>query len=433
MKGKAWPVVTIGQIASPGKNALVGGPFGSDLVSRDYVEHGVPVIRGANMGSGRWIGGDFVFVSAQKADSLSANCAKPGDLVFTQRGTIGQVALVPENGPERYLISQSQMKLTVDPAKADHIFLFYVFCTEEHQNYIQQNAIRTGVPHTNLSILRGTPVRLPSLQDQKAIAAVLSALDAKIELNNRINEELEGMAKLLYDYWFVQYDFPISAAQAAAMGKPHLESKPYRASGGKLTHNETLNREIPDGWTVKPLFDAMAVQYGFPFSTTQFTTEPTDIPVVRIRDILANTISLYTTEHVDSRYELLPNDLVIGMDGNFHMNFWDKAGCYLNQRSVRIRARANSSISTFQAYFEMSPYIKAREKNVSRTTVGHLSDKDLKRLYLLEPASGNEFGQRQVFDSMLTKITHARAENQALTALRDWLLPMLMNGQVSVG
>jgi type I restriction enzyme S subunit len=200
-----------------------------------------------------------------------------------------------------------------------------------------------------------------------------------------------------------------------------------------MIYNEILKREIPVGWNVKPLFDAMSVQYGFPFSTQQFTTEVTDVPVVRIRDILANTISLYTTERVDIKYRLKPNDLVVGMDGNFHINFWDKEGSYLNQRSVRIRARDDCSIASFQAYFELSPYIKAREKNVSRTTVGHLSDKDLKRLHLLEPITSKEFNPRNTFDSLLTKIVHSRVENQELTQLRDWLLPMLMNGQVTVG
>ena len=92
-------------------------------------------------------------------------------------------------------------------------------------------------------------VQLPSPREQAAIAKLLSALDAKIELNNRINEELEGMAKLLYDYWFVQFDFPITAAQAAAMGNPKLKGQPYRASGGKMLYNPALKRDIPEGWT----------------------------------------------------------------------------------------------------------------------------------------------------------------------------------------
>ena len=198
-----WRKQTIADIAAPSNNALVGGPFGSNLVSRDYTPSGVPVIRGQNMGFGRWVSGEFVFISEDKAEDLSANIARPGDLVFTQRGTLGQVAIVPPASFDRYIISQSQMKLTVDPAKADTKFLFYFFTSEEQQDYIRRNAIQTGVPHTNLGHLRTTPLLLPPLPEQRAIAAVLGALDDKIELNRRMNETLEALAQSLFKSWFV--------------------------------------------------------------------------------------------------------------------------------------------------------------------------------------------------------------------------------------
>ena len=101
-----WRVVSVLDLAADERNATVGGPFGSDLTSKDYVESGVPVIRGANM-SGPWVGGEFVFVSDTKAESLSANTAVPFDLVLTQRGTLGQASMVPKDGYSLYVISQS--------------------------------------------------------------------------------------------------------------------------------------------------------------------------------------------------------------------------------------------------------------------------------------------------------------------------------------
>src|SRR5258708_11874866 len=173
---------TVSEIAAPVRNALVGGPFGSNLVSNDYVAVGVPVIRGQNMG-GRWVSGEFAYVTEEKARTLEANLARPGDILFTQRGTLGQVSLVPTGSYDRYLVSQSQMKLTVNGELADPLFLYYVFSTAEQQDYIRQHAIQTGVPHTNLGILRQTPVPLPPLAEQRAIAAILVALDDKIELH----------------------------------------------------------------------------------------------------------------------------------------------------------------------------------------------------------------------------------------------------------
>ena len=174
-----WESSTVRGIASSARNAIVGGPFGSDLVSRDYVEHGVPVIRGQNM-SGQWVSGNFVFVTPAKAKSLVANLARPGDIVFTQRGTLGQVSLVPEKPFESYLVSQSQMKLSVNREAADPLFFFYVFTSEEQQELIRGGTIQTGVPHINLGILRDIPVQLPPLPEQRAIAGALSEVDALI-------------------------------------------------------------------------------------------------------------------------------------------------------------------------------------------------------------------------------------------------------------
>jgi len=242
---------TVGDIAAPTRNALVGGPFGSDLVSKDYVHSGVPVIRGANMGHGRWVDGDFVYVTPEKADALASNCAKPGDLVFTQRGTLGQVALVPKDGADRYLISQSQMKVTLDPKKADALFLYYVFISAEQQAYIRRNAIATGVPHTNLGILRNTPLTLPSLNEQKAIAAALGSLDDKIELNRRMNATLESMARALFQSWFVDFD-PV---RAKLDGRRPIGLDDRTASLFSDSFQDSCIGSIPVGWEAGKLAD----------------------------------------------------------------------------------------------------------------------------------------------------------------------------------
>ena len=171
-----WESSSVSAIASSTRNAIVGGPFGSDLVSKDYVAHGVPVIRGQNM-SAQWISGSFVFVTPAKAKSLEANLAHPGDIVFTQRGTLGQVSLVPDKSFSTYLVSQSQMKLSVNRKVADPLFLFYFFTSYEQQKSIQGRTIQTGVPHINLGILREMPVRLPPLAEQRTIAKALSDAD----------------------------------------------------------------------------------------------------------------------------------------------------------------------------------------------------------------------------------------------------------------
>ena len=266
-----------------------------------------------------------------------------------------------------------------------------------------------------MGILNKFELKKIKYDEQKKISRILSKIDKKIELNNKINSELEAMAKTIYDYWFLQFEFP------------NKEGKPYKLSGGKMVWNEELKREIPEGWEIKSIFDELSVKYGFPFATDKFTDVKTDIPVVRIRDILTNTISTYSNENVDEKYRLNEQDLLIGMDGNFHMNYWIDNTSYLNQRSVRLRTKDTSNVSIIQVKYNIAPYIKAKEERAGGSTVGHLSDKDLKELKILVPKTKK---LREILDNTLMKIVKNRKENQELTSLRDFLLPLLMNGQV---
>lgn len=176
---KDWEAKTLGQLAANVRNAVVGGPFGSDLTAEDYCSDGVPVIRGSNLHK-RVVQGPFVYVSAQKSKALEANLARPGDVVFTQRGTLGQVALVPYGEHEAYLVSQSQMKVTLDASLADGDFIVQVFSHPEFKRKVIASAIQTGVPHLNLAILRGYVIPRPAVDEQRAIARALNDIDAWI-------------------------------------------------------------------------------------------------------------------------------------------------------------------------------------------------------------------------------------------------------------
>lgn len=207
---KHWSDVAVADLQAPVRWALNGGPFGSKLISRDYKEEGVPVVRGTNLSLDKRFGlDDFVFVSEAKADELLPNNAHPGDVVFTQRGTLGQVGIIPRSSPyPRYVISQSQMKLTVDDSKADADWLYYYFCNPATQQEMINRASASGVPHINLAVLREFRLSLPPLDEQRRIASILSAYDDLIENNTRRITILEEMARHIYEEWFVHFRFP---------------------------------------------------------------------------------------------------------------------------------------------------------------------------------------------------------------------------------
>ncbi len=415
---------TLNTLIADEPKSIISGPFGSNIGKRFFQAKGIPVIRGNNLSVNtiKFIDSGFVFVTREKADEL--NCyAIPNDIIFTAVGTIGQVGLIEEGlDYQEYVISNKQIRVRFDSNKIFPLYAFYWFSSKWMQNIINQRNVGSTVPLLNLWVVRGLPIKLPkSIITQRNIVDILENISYKIELNNKINHELEAMAKTIYDYWFVQFDFP------------NEQGKPYKSSGGKMVYNKELKREIPEGWEVVKMIENMDVQYGFPYSTKLFNNEENGVPVIRIRDILESTISLFSTEKADDKYKIDKGDLLIGMDGNFHMNFWDKENCYLNQRCVKIKQKNEYSVSTFQTLFDTQPYIKAREKNVSRTTVGHLSANDINGLNIMKASDNIQIQANKIFDAILDKILINRNENQELTALRDWLLPMLMNGQVTVG
>ena len=293
---------------------------------------------------------------------------KKGDLItpLTEQaiGLLGSTAWIPESG--KYIQSQDIAKITCKEELLDKRFAYYLISSDMVKRQLSAAAQQTKIRHTSPDKIKDCTVWLPPLPEQKKIGQLLSDIDRKIALNRAINDKLEAMAKQLYDYWFVQFDFP------------DANGKPYKSSGGKMVWNEKLKREIPEGWKVLPLFEAISVQYGFPFATEQFTEEITNVPVVRIRDILEGTTSAYSLEDTDEKYRLNEGDVLVGMDGNFHINFWHNNEAYLNQRCVRLRPYGDSDISSIQILHGISPYIKAKEQSAKGSTVGHLSDKDMK-------------------------------------------------------
>ena len=362
----------------------------------------------------------FMVASAKQAEIDKCSIGK-GMVAITKdsetRDDIGVATYIADDF-ENVVLGYHCALIIPNSAIVDGKYLNAFMHTRYIQKYFENNASGSGQRYTlSNDTIGNIPVLLPSIEEQHIIGNVLADIDRKIELNKQINDNLEAMAKQLYDYWFVQFDFP------------NEEGKPYKSSGGAMVWNEKLKREIPEGWNVANVFDELSVQYGFPFSTELFTEEPTSIPVVRIRDILENSVSAYSKEEVDGKYKLQKQDLLVGMDGNFHMNYWNDNVSYLNQRSVRLRAKSKSTVSIMQAKYDIAPYIKAKEFRAKGSTVGHLSDKDLKELFVLV-CPNIDF--RNKFDSILAEIIENRCEMIELTKQRDELLPLLMNGQASV-
>lgn len=197
-----FPTVTLESLALPAKGSFAMGPFGSDIKTDNFVDFGVPIIKGQNLGGGRLLEDSFDYLTEEKADELSNSIAKSGDIVFTHRGTLGQVAMIPRQSRyPRYIVSQSQMKVSLDEKLALPEYVTYYFQSSLGQHVLMSYASQTGVPAIGqpLTSLRKMLVILPSIDEQRAIASVLGALDDKIESNQRQQSTLLGICHAAFN------------------------------------------------------------------------------------------------------------------------------------------------------------------------------------------------------------------------------------------
>lgn len=243
-----WLQTTLGELEGSGDADIQTGPFGTVLKASEYSSNGVPVISVGEIRHGYIdISDKTPKVSAEITQKLPKFILKSGDIVFGRKGAIDRNSIINE-GQCGWFLGSDGIRLRLSDGIDSH-FVSYQFCCSSVGKWLLQNSSGSVMPSLNQKTLNRLPLWLPSLEDQQAISNILSAIDKKIELNNKINAELEAMAKLIYDYWFVQFDFT------------DANGNPYKSSGGKMVYNETLKREIPGGWDVFQLSSILKSNY----------------------------------------------------------------------------------------------------------------------------------------------------------------------------
>ncbi len=306
---------------------------------------------------------------------------------------------------------------------------------------MNNNAVMTLRCSLNEQIFSYLDLLLPSYKEQVSIGDFLYLIQEKIALNRRINSELEGMAKLLYDYWFVQYDFPLSAAQAAALGKPRLAGQPYRTSGGKMVYDSQLKREIPKGWVVGSLNCLGEIVGGSTPSTKEdHFFSPQGTPWITPKDLSRNTGNKFITRGEvgvtdegikGASLTLLPAGTVL-MSSRAPIGYTAIARNPVTTNQGFKSFVPSKGYSTEFIYYTLNHLMKTIEQNASGSTFKEVSGGTLKSIQtqLPEPSNLSEFSD--LMQPIFSQQDNLERQNQELTTLRDWLLPMLMNGQVRV-
>ena len=262
----------------------------------------------------------------------------------------------------------------------------------------------------------------PNIDIQNKIADILTSIDKKIQINNQINQELEAMAKTLYDYWFVQFDFP------------DQNGKPYKSSGGKMVYHPELKREIPEGWGVDSLWNIANFYNGLAMQKYRpVTTEDDYLPVIKIREMMNGFSKDTEKARLDIPTEAVVErgDILFSWSATLEVIIWGKERGALNQHIFKV---TSDIYPKSFIYFELKSYLKVFKAiaELRKTTMGHITQDHLKQAKIVVPSIELISKLDTQLQPIMLKQQILENQNQELTQLRDWLLPMLMNGQVKV-
>jgi type I restriction enzyme S subunit len=305
-------------------------------------------------------------------------------------------------------------------SNTDSKFLYYSLFRDDFFNHMMNGSKGTKMPRGDKSQILRFHIPKIELSTQQKIASVLSVLDSKIELNNRINAELEAMAKTLYDYWFVQFEFP------------DKNGKPYKTSGGKMVWSEELKREIPEGWKIGTLLDIANYENGLPCQ--KFRPNGAGfLRVIKIREMnegFSSNTELVRTD-IPAKAIIENGDVLFSWSASLDVKIWTGGKGALNQHIFKVTSNNYPKSFYFYQLLNYLHHFKMMAEN-RKTTMGHITQEHLKQSRIAIPPIQFTLELEKIIAPLFSKKVINEIENQKLTELRDWLLPMLMNGQVKV-
>jgi len=338
----------------------------------------------------------------------------------------GKTAFVDVLDEEEIAFGSSEFIVLRKTPNTDPMFIYYLAISPTfRKRAISCMEGTSGRKRVSEKTLKYFELNFPPIENQKQIAKVLSDLDTKIELNNKINTELEAMAKLIYDYWFVQFDFPDE------------NGKPYKFSGGKMVYNEELKREIPEGWEVKDLEDIESnIVTGKTPSTKKDEFYNGEIPFITIGDIRGN-MHIIETQQTLSEIGANQNQNKFLPKGSICVTCIASPGLVgFVTKDSQTNQQINSIIckreeNKFFLYFYLKDYFKFAKAS-SGSTFSNMNKGEFSSIKTIKPRKEILIDFSNKLESSINKILVNQLENQKLAELRDWLLPMLINGQVRV-
>ena len=366
------------------------------------------------------------YVSKERYEMDESIQLKEGDIIVTKDGTIGKIGIIDKLNKPATLNSHLFLIRNIRPDILDTGYLFYVLKSDYFQKFALNHTSGSNIPAFTQESISKFELVLPSLFEQKKVSDCLSFIEEKIRNNTKINTELEALAKTIYDYWFLQFDFP------------NEEGKPYKSSGGKMVWNDELKRAIPEGWEVKAVSKIIEVKDGthdspkytdkgkYLITSKHLTNSGIDFKS-------ANFITEEDFSAINQRSQVDTGDILFSMIGAVGTVYRiDEEHIDFAIKNVALYKTSQDSL--FFNYLYMTLKSELMDAYIANTMAGSIqkfmSLGSLRTMPIIYDAKVIEKYQKHTKD-IFSQMTNIKRENQELISLRDFLLPMLMNGQVT--
>lgn len=396
-----WREVVLGDLC----NRVTVGHVGK--MADEYVEDGVPFLRSQNVHPFAINRKGMLHISEQFHQRLAKSTLRAGDVVVVRTGYPGTAAVVPNHLDNS---NCADLVVITPSGQINPYMLTAIFNSTWGRSAVGGQLVGAAQQHFNIGSAKALRIRLPGRDQQDRIAAILCALTDLIENNQQRIELLEQMARAIYREWLVDFRYP---------------------GHGDVPLVDSDLGPMPEGWELRPLFDLVKPTFGFPFKSKLFNSDGDGMPVIRIRDLLRNATETWTTEIAAPQYEVDDGDVLIGMDGDFHMCRWSGGNAYLNQRVVRLRP-STDIISRYEIFLALERPIRLLNESIVGTTVAHLGKRHLEALRLVVPSADLRGNAHEVFDCLFDISTQLRKATTDLRAIRDLLLPRLISGKIDM-
>ncbi|RSI07949.1 restriction endonuclease subunit S [Streptococcus sanguinis] len=392
------------------------GKYGIPAVAEDFNEEKVRYLRITDIDDfGNLLEDDKKSVSSPEIEKY---ILKEGDIVFARTGNSTGRTYYHEEKNGKLAFAGFLIKFSLDKSKVDPKYLKYFTISKPYKQWVDNLSNGSTRGNINAKTFAECPIILPSREQQDYLVRVLSSFEEKIQINNQINQELEAMAKTLYDYWFVQFDFS------------DQNGKPYKSSGGKMVYHPELKREIPEGWGVEKLSKIANITMGQSPKGSSYNEVGEGLLFFQGSTDFGWRFPMarqYTTEPSRMAEE---DDILLSVRAPVGtLNIADTR-CCIGRGLAAINSKIGANSYIFNVMQDFKKLFDLR--NSVGTTFGSITKDDLYNLKIIYPPNELLMNFDQLVKSFDREIKNRSRQNQELTQLRDWLLPMLMNGQVKV-